>query len=68
MNRKYMLDYLTERINPNGWRVISNPSRQIVPEVDELKMLIRSMRGRQHAGDERKTDETESPEAAKVRT
>jgi hypothetical protein len=21
-----LLDHLTERINPNGWRVISNPS------------------------------------------
>jgi hypothetical protein len=32
-----LLDHLTERINPNGWRVISNPTRQPEPEADDLK-------------------------------
>jgi len=32
-----LLDHLTKRINPNGWRVISNPTRQPDPEADELK-------------------------------
>jgi hypothetical protein len=38
-----LLDHLTERINPNGWRVISNPTRQPDPGTDELKTLIRTM-------------------------
>jgi hypothetical protein len=25
-------DHLTERINPNGWRVISNPTHNRIPE------------------------------------
>jgi hypothetical protein len=43
-------DNLTERINPNGWRVISNPTRQPDPGADELKTLIRTMqKGRREA-------------------
>ena len=57
-------DHLTERINPNGWRMISNPTRQPDPEADELKILIRTMqRGRRSPG-RRKVDESEPPEAA----
>jgi hypothetical protein len=57
-------DHLTERINPNGWRVISNPTRQPDPEADELKTLIRTMqKGRRTPGGP-KVDETEPPEAA----
>ncbi len=57
-------DHLTERINPNGWRVISNPTRRPDPGADELKTLIRTMqKGRQSPGG-RKVDETEPPEAA----
>jgi hypothetical protein len=59
-----MLDHLTVRINPNGWRVISNPARQPDPGADELKTLIRTMqKGRRIPGG-RKVDETEPPEAA----
>lgn len=36
-------DHLTERINPNGWRVISNPTRQPDPGAAELKTLIRTI-------------------------
>jgi hypothetical protein len=32
-----LLDHLTERINPNGWRVISNPARRPDPGAEELK-------------------------------
>jgi hypothetical protein len=57
-------DYLTERINPNGWRVISNPTRRPEPGTDELKSLIRTMqKGRRTPGN-RKVDETEPLEAA----
>ena len=59
-----LLDHLTERVNPNGWRVISNPTRQPDPGADELKTLIRTMqKGRRSPGG-RKVDETEPPEAA----
>ena len=57
-------DHLTERVNPNGWRVISNPTRRPDPGADELKTLIRTMqKGRRSPGG-RKGDETEPPEAA----
>jgi hypothetical protein len=39
-----LLDHLTERIDPNGWRVNSNPTRQPDLEADDLKTLIRTMR------------------------
>jgi hypothetical protein len=59
-----LLDHLTERINPNGWRVISNLIRQPDPDAGELKTLIRTMqKGRRSLG-KRKVDETDSPEAA----
>jgi hypothetical protein len=57
-------DHLTERINPNGWRVISNPTRQPGPVADELKTLIRTMQKRQRTPGGRKIDETEPPKAA----
>jgi hypothetical protein len=57
-------DHLTERINPNGWRVISNPSRQPDPGADELKTLIRTMQKGRRSPGRRKVDETEPPEAA----
>ena len=59
-----LLDHLTERINPNGWRVIGNPTQRLDPGADELKTLIRTMqKGRRTPGG-RKVDETEPPEAA----
>lgn len=59
-----LLEHSTERINPNGWRVISNPTRRPDPGTDELKTLIRTMqRGRQSPG-RRKVEEKEPPEAA----
>ena len=36
-------DHLTERINPNGWRVISNPTRQPDLKATELKTLIQTI-------------------------
>ena len=59
-----LLDHLTERINPNGWRVISNPTRQPDPRADELKTLIRTMQNERRSPGRRKADETEPPEAA----
>jgi hypothetical protein len=57
-------DHVTERVNPNGWRVISNPTRPQAPEADDLKTLIRTMQeGRRRPG-KRKVEETEPPEAA----
>jgi hypothetical protein len=57
-------DHLTERINPRGWRVISNPTRQPDPGADELKTLIRTMQKGRRSPGKRKVDETEPPEAA----
>ncbi len=62
-----LLDHLTERINPNGWRVISNPTRQPDPGADELKTLIQSIQGQRRTHGRLKADETEPPEAAYVR-
>lgn len=59
-----LLDHLTERINPNGWRVISNPTRQSDPEADELRTLIQTMQERRQLPGKRKVEETEPPEAA----
>jgi len=52
-------DQLTERINPNGWRVISNPTRRPNPGTDELKTLIRTMQKGRRSPGRRKMDETE---------
>lgn len=41
-----LLHHLTERIDPNGWRVISSPIRQPHTESDELKPFIRTMQQR----------------------
>jgi hypothetical protein len=58
-----LLDHLAEHINPNGWRVISNPTRQPDPGADELKTLIQTMqKGRPPRN--RKVEETEPLEAA----
>jgi hypothetical protein len=44
-------DHSTERVNPSGWRVISNPIRRPDPGADELKTLIQTMqRGRRSSG------------------
>ena len=59
-----LLDDLSERINPNGWRVISNPTQQPNPKAEELKTLIQTMQGGRLSSDERKAEETEPPEAA----
>ena len=56
-------DHLNERINPNGWRVISNPTRQPEPGADELKTLIQTMQKGRRTSGKRKVDETEPPEA-----
>lgn len=37
-------DDVSERINPNGWRVISNSTRSPDLEADELKILIQNMK------------------------
>ena len=57
-------DHLTERINPNGWRVISNPTRRPDTGANELKTLIRTMQKGRRSPGRRKQDETEPPEAA----
>lgn len=57
-------DHLTERINPNGWRVISNPTRRPDPEADELKSLIQTIQKGRQPPRKRKVDATEPPEAA----
>jgi hypothetical protein len=57
-------DHLTERINTNGWRVISNPTRQPAPEADDLKTLIRTMQEGRRPPAKRKVEETEPPETA----
>jgi len=38
-----LLDHLNVRINPNGWRVISNPTRQPDLKATELKTLIQTI-------------------------
>jgi hypothetical protein len=57
-------DHLPERINPDGWRVISNPTRRPDPGADELKTLIRTIQKGRRLPGKRKADETEPPEAA----
>lgn len=57
-------DHLTERVNPNGWGVISNPTRRPDPGAEELKTLIRTMQKGRRSPGKRKVDETEPPEAA----
>ena len=59
-----LLEHLTERSNPNGWRVISNPTRQPDPKADKLKTLIQTMQERRQPPRRRKVEETEPPEAA----
>jgi hypothetical protein len=59
-----LLDHLTERINPNGWRVIINPTQHPSPEADELKTLIQMMQEGRRPPGKRKVEETEPPEAA----
>ena len=59
-----LMDHLTERVNPNGWRVISNPTRQPDPGADELKTLIRTMQKGRRSPGRRKVDETDPLEAA----
>jgi uroporphyrinogen-III synthase len=59
-----LLDHLTERINANGWRVISNPAWSLEPEADELKQLIQTVQGQQRVAGKRKYEETDPPEAA----
>jgi hypothetical protein len=58
------LDHLSERVNPKGWRVISNPTRPPDPEADELKTLIQSMQKQRPVSGKWKLEETEPPEAA----
>lgn len=59
-----LLDHLTKRINPNGWRVISNRTRPPDTEADELKSLIRTIQKGERSPGKRKVGETEPPEAA----
>jgi hypothetical protein len=58
-----LLDHLSERIIPRGWRVISNPTRRPDPQADELKTLIQTMEARR-TSDKRKPDETDPLEEA----
>jgi hypothetical protein len=56
---------LTERINPKGWRVISNRTRQPDLEAEELKTLIQTMQKQQQVpGSKGQPEETSPPEAA----
>jgi hypothetical protein len=59
-----LLDHFTERINPNGWRVISHPTRQPDLEVDELKTVIQTMQKQQQVPGKWQSEETNPPEAA----
>jgi len=59
-----LLDHLSERISPNGWRVISNPTRRPDPGADELKTLIRTMQKGRRSPGRWMVDKTEPPEAA----
>jgi hypothetical protein len=59
-----LLGHLTKRINTNGWRVISNPTRLADPDADKLKTLIQTMQKRRQPSGKRKVEETEPPEAA----
>lgn len=59
-----LLDHSTERINRNGWRVISNPIRRPDPGAEELKTLIRTMQKGRRSPGRPEVDETEPPEAA----
>jgi hypothetical protein len=59
-----LLDPLTERINPNGWRVISNPVRQPTPEAHKLKTLMQTVQKQQRVPLRRRLEETDPPEAA----
>jgi hypothetical protein len=58
-----LLDHVSERINPDGWRVISNPTRPPDPKTDELKTFIQTMQ-KQRVPGKRKIEEIEPPEAA----
>jgi hypothetical protein len=58
-------DHLTERINSNGWRVISNPSCRTNPQAESLKTLIKSTQEElRRTSDKRKLGETDPPDAA----
>ena len=59
-----LLDHLTERINANGLRVVSNPNHQPKPEAGELKSLIQTMQGRRRVPGKQKVDEPEPLDAA----
>jgi hypothetical protein len=59
-----LLNHSTERVNPNVWRVIGNPTRRSDPGAHELKTLIRTMQKGRRSPGRRKVDETEPPEAA----
>ena len=59
-----LLDHLTERINSNGWRAISNRTRQPGLEADELKTLIQTMQKQQQVAGKGQPEETSPPEAA----
>ena len=54
-----LLDHLSERINPNDGRAISNPTRRPAPGADELKTLIRTMQKGRRSPGRLKVDETE---------
>lgn len=59
-----LLDHVSERVNPNGWRVISNPTRPPELEAEELKTPIQSMQQHQRILGKRKIEETDPPKAA----
>jgi hypothetical protein len=57
-------DHLSERIDLNGWRVLSNPTYQPDPQPVELKTLIQTIHARQRRPGTRKQEETDPPEVA----
>jgi hypothetical protein len=63
-NFENLLDHLTVHINPNGWRVISNSTRQPGPRADELKALIQTVKEKRQSHVKRKIEKMEPPEAA----
>jgi hypothetical protein len=49
---------------PEGWQVISNPTRKSVPPDDEMKKLIQDQQRRGGPSQRKKYKRTEPPDAA----
>ena len=59
-----MLEHLSERINVNGWRAVSNHGREAEVPDEELKEMIRWMRRQRCEAGRHVMEEAEPPEAA----